>query len=71
MINLWLRKRKNDIIVHRGADIYECCERLYELQDKEYQQFHSKLVPNIPSETIIGVRIPLLKKLAKELLTIR
>lgn len=43
------------------------CERLYELQDKEYQQFHSKLVPNIPSETIIGVRIPLLKKLAKEL----
>lgn len=42
-------------------------ERLYELQDLKYQQFHSKLVPNIPAESIIGVRIPMLKKLAKEL----
>jgi len=45
-------------------DIYK---RLIELQDTEYQQFHAKLVPNIKPETIIGVRIPLLKKLAKEL----
>lgn len=42
-------------------------ERLYELQDIKYQQFHSKLVPNIPADSIIGVRIPLLKNLAKEL----
>lgn len=42
-------------------------ERLYELQDKDYQSFHSRSVPNIPAESIIGVRIPLLKKLAKEL----
>lgn len=42
-------------------------ERLYELQDLKYQQFHAKLVPNIPAESIIGVRIPLLKNLAKEL----
>lgn len=42
-------------------------ERLFELRDLKYQQFHSKLVPNIPADSIIGVRIPLLKKLAKEL----
>lgn len=41
--------------------------RLFELQDLEYQKFHSKLVPNIDPDSIIGVRIPLLKKLAKEL----
>lgn len=42
-------------------------KRLYELQDIEYKQFHSKLIPNICDESIIGVRIPLLRKLAKEL----
>lgn len=42
-------------------------ERLFALQDKEYQAFQSKLVPTIPPETIIGVRTPILRKLAKEL----
>lgn len=42
-------------------------ERLYELQDLEYQSFQSKLIPNISAESIIGVRIPKLKILAKEL----
>lgn len=42
-------------------------ERLFALQDKEYQVFQSKLVPTIPPETIIGVRTPILRKLAKEL----
>lgn len=42
-------------------------ERLYELQDLEYQQFHCKLVPNILPDSIIGVRIPNLRSLAKEL----
>lgn len=41
--------------------------RLYELQDLEYQRFHSRIVPNIPADSIIGVKIPLLKGLAKEL----
>lgn len=41
--------------------------KLFELQDIDYAKFHSKLVPNIPEDTIIGVRIPLLRKFAKEL----
>lgn len=41
--------------------------KLFELQDKEYQSFHAKLVPNIAPESVIGVRIPLLRDLAKKL----
>lgn len=38
---------------------------LFELQDKKYKEFHSGLCPN--NENIIGVRIPALRKLAKEI----
>ena len=40
---------------------------LFNMQDKKYKEFHSKLIPNISDDLIIGVRIPLLRKLAKEL----
>lgn len=40
--------------------------RLFELQDKKYRDFHSKLIPNIPYENIIGIRTPILRKFAKE-----
>ena len=39
---------------------------LFQLQDKGYRDFQSKLIPTIPVETIIGVRIPTIRKLAKE-----
>lgn len=39
-------------------------EDLFSLQDKKYQEFHSKLCPGISN--IIGVRIPVLRKYAKE-----
>ena len=41
-------------------------ELLFQLQDKGYHDFQSKLIPTIPVETIIGVRIPAIRKLAKE-----
>ena len=41
--------------------------RLFELQDKEYKAFHQKLMPGFPEKYIIGIRIPVLKKLAGEL----
>lgn len=40
-------------------------QKLFDLSDPEYQKFQSKLCPNI--NNIIGVRLPLLRKLAKEL----
>ncbi|EPD77970.1 DNA alkylation repair protein [Atopobium sp. oral taxon 199] len=42
-------------------------EELFALQDTEYAAFQSKLTPTVPSESIIGVRVPQLRKLAKRL----
>ena len=41
-------------------------ERLFELQDLDYQAFQRKLMPTVAPEAVIGVRIPALRKLAKE-----
>ena len=41
-------------------------DKLFELQDKKYADFHSKLIPHISREKIIGVRVPEMWKLAKE-----
>ena len=42
-------------------------ETLLSMADSEYKKFQSKLIPNIDSDKIIGVRIPQLKMLAKNL----
>lgn len=36
-------------------------------QDEKYAQFQRKLIPNIPPETVIGVRTPVLRSLTKEI----
>ena len=41
--------------------------QLFALQDKEYRVFYSRLMPTLPPETVIGVRVPLLRRLAKQL----
>ena len=41
-------------------------EQLLQLADAEYKAFHSKLIPNVPPERIIGVRTPQLRKFARE-----
>ena len=41
-------------------------DRLKEVRDESYREFQSKLVPNIPPETIVGVRTPGTRKIAKE-----
>ena len=43
----------------------EIKNHLFELQDKKYKEFHSSLCPNV--DNIIGVRIPELRKLAKQI----
>lgn len=35
--------------------------------DSKYKEFITKLVPNITSDRILGIRIPILRKLAKEI----
>ena len=40
--------------------------RLIEVKDDGYREFQAKLVPNIPPETILGVRTPQMRAIAKE-----
>ena len=40
-------------------------ERLFALQDEKYREFHRSLIPGLPRENIIGIRIPAMRKLAK------
>ena len=42
-------------------------EKLFELQDLGYKEFHAKLIPTVEPDTIIGVRTPELRKFAKEI----
>ena len=40
---------------------------LFDLQDEKYRDFQGKLIPGSVPETMIGVRTPELRKLAKQL----
>ena len=40
--------------------------QLFDLQDLKYREFHSKLMPGIAKETIIGIRTPVLRNFVKE-----
>ena len=42
-------------------------KKLFRLQDVGYGDFHSKLMPNIAREKIIGIRVPVLRRFVKEL----
>lgn len=41
-------------------------EKLFLMQDLKYKQFHSRLIPTVNEDLIIGVRTPQLRKFAKE-----
>ena len=41
-------------------------QQLFTMQDLKYRDFHSRLLPRIDKETIIGIRTPILRKFAKE-----
>ena len=41
-------------------------ERLFAMQDKQYAAFQTKLTPGVPVESFIGIRVPVLRKFAKE-----
>lgn len=45
----------------------EITERLFSLSDENYRQFQTPLLPTVAPERIIGVRTPLLRQFAKEL----
>lgn len=43
-------------------------QRLFEMQDSKYRDFHARLIPGTEKEKVIGVRAPQLKSLAKEMI---
>ena len=45
----------------------EIINELKSLQDVKYRDFQAKLIPNIDKSTIIGVRMPYLRKLSKKI----
>lgn len=45
----------------------EVTEMLAALTDESYRDFHAKLIPTVPKERILGVRIPRIRALAKEI----
>ena len=42
-------------------------QKLFSLQDEEYRNFQSKLIPTVEAKSVIGVRTPDLRKFAKVL----
>lgn len=45
----------------------EIRERLFDMQEVTYGDFSAKLLPTVPRERVIGVRLPMLRKYAKTL----
>ena len=45
----------------------EIQRQLFAAQDLKYRDFQRKLLPTLPPEVVIGVRIPQLRAMAKEL----
>lgn len=43
-------------------------DKLLKLQDIKYKSFQERLIPNIDKNIIIGIKIPVLRKLAKEMI---
>ncbi|MBP5351685.1 MAG: DNA alkylation repair protein [Fibrobacterales bacterium] len=44
----------------------ELLRKLRAARDPGYREFHAALVPNVPKETILGVRVPTLRRLAAD-----
>ena len=39
---------------------------LFTMQDLKYRDFHAKLMPTVEKESVIGVRVPVLRTYAKK-----
>lgn len=49
------------------GDFMNLREELFKLKDEKYRDFQIKLMPTVDKNTVIGVRIPELRKLSKKL----
>ena len=54
-------------MIHTDSVITTIQSELFSMQDTDYRDFHSKLMPNIAKERVIGVRTPQLRKYSRDL----
>jgi len=52
---------------YRKAYLEDLEKKLYAHQDLKYRSFHQGLIPNVDQRTLIGIRVPEMRKIAKEL----
>jgi Predicted DNA alkylation repair enzyme len=60
-----MHKEKGKIMEEKNVVQY-VQGKLFELQDLAYKDFNSKLIPTVAPESVIGVRMPVLRKFGKE-----
>ena len=46
----------------------DLCKKLYDLQDLKYRDMQIKIIPTISPESVIGVRTPELRSMAKDIM---
>lgn len=52
----------------KGAQFMKISNELFKLRDEKYAEFQRKLIPNIDSKKILGIRVPESRKLAKKII---
>lgn len=57
---------KGDELVNNPVPVVSPLGEMFKLQDKGYRDFQGKLIPGISPDTMIGIRVPVLRKFAKE-----
>lgn len=45
----------------------EITTQLFIMQDNEYKEFHGRLMPTVNPDTILGIRVPILRKFSNQL----
>lgn len=61
-----VQDKKETLVIQYGIN-ESIRKTLEELAEPKFQKFSSSLIPNIPSESVLGVRLPALRKIAKKI----
>ncbi|MBE6903674.1 MAG: DNA alkylation repair protein [Ruminococcaceae bacterium] len=51
----------------KRSNIMDITKELFKMQDLKYKEFHSKLMPTVDSQSVIGVRVPLIRAFSKKI----
>lgn len=62
-----MKNTKNETRTCKTYTTDEIRKLLYDMADPDYRRFMSSLLPAVDEHTIIGVRLPLLRKLARQI----